>query len=186
MNHTPTSQMVTPCNAPLPPNTVAVVVGGDHLAENDGQAPTRSISNSKLTLSVIDAKGIASEAQNMELVSGPLLDVTVIELDVPFSRPTNSLSTSSALGLPNPVQLGKSKGLVCPNLKKGRKPRVHNAPLSLLPTLLTDGRKRKIHTNLKEGVSPRAKRFCHDSLAPRLVPTEFVMADAAEQHRQSL
>ncbi|KAI8018292.1 hypothetical protein LOK49_LG04G01537 [Camellia lanceoleosa] len=177
MNHIPTPQSVPPCNAPLPPNTVAVVVGGDHLGENDGQAPAHSISNSKLTLSVIDDKGIASEDQNMELVSGPLVDVTVSELVVPFSTPTNSLSTSSALGLPNPVQLGKGQGLVCPNLKKGRKTRVRNAPLSLLPTLFTDGRKRKIHTNLKEGGSPGAKRFCHDSLAPRPVPTEFVMAD---------
>ncbi|KAI8032250.1 Uncharacterized protein LOK49_LG01G03918 [Camellia lanceoleosa] len=62
MDHAPTPQMVTPFCAPLPPNKEAVVVGGDTLGEKDGQAPTRSISNSKLTLSVINDKGLASEA----------------------------------------------------------------------------------------------------------------------------
>ncbi|GMP29156.1 hypothetical protein CsSME_00004389 [Camellia sinensis var. sinensis] len=186
MDHAPTPQMVTPFWAPLLLNKEAVVVGGDTLGEKDGQAPVRSISNSNLTLSIINDKGLASEAQNMEFVSGPLVDVKVTELDVPFSRPTSSLSTSSSLGLPNPVQLGKGKGLVCPKLKKGWKLRARDAPLSLLPTLSTDGRKRKIHIDLIEGVSQGAKRFCHDSLAPRQVPTEFVMADVVGHHCQSL
>ncbi|THG19643.1 hypothetical protein TEA_019064 [Camellia sinensis var. sinensis] len=95
MDHAPTPQMVTPFWAPLLPNKEAVVVGGDTLGEKDGQAPVRSISNSNLTLSIINDKGLASEAQNIEFVSGPLVNVKVTELDVPFSRPTSSLSTSS-------------------------------------------------------------------------------------------